>query len=132
MTTKTRKRLVLVLAILVFVGGYLGSFFAIRKTIVSHILATMSSPASADPAPPPERITLRLHYFSLDPTVHRTFYYAYYPIHSFLGGDVSLLTDGGSALRANRALADANGDFYVVSPADLNSLSDAKSPAMFP
>jgi hypothetical protein len=56
----------------------------------------------------------------------------YYPIHSCLGGDVSLLTDGGSAMKVNRALADANPDFYVVSPADLNSLSETESSVMLP
>ena len=112
MTTKTRKRLVVLFAALVLLGGYIGSFFAIRKTILSRDL-TVIDLSQGIPTPTPERIEIRLHYFSMRPGIHRAFYTVYYPIHSFLGGDVALLADGGAALRASPKLAATHSDYYV-------------------
>jgi hypothetical protein len=118
MTTKARKRLVLLFAVLVFLGGYVGSFFAVRKTIVSRDL-TVIDLSQEIPAPTPERIEIRLHYFSMHPGVHRALYTVYYPIHSFLGGDMALLADGGAALRASPKLAATHSDYYVHTPDQL-------------
>jgi hypothetical protein len=127
MTTKARKRLVLFFAALVLVGGYVGSFFAIRKTIVSRDL-TVIDLSQGIPTPTPERIELRLHYFSTKPGVHRALYAVYYPIHSYLGGDVTLLTNGGAAIRVNPKLAQSQRDYYVTSPSDLR-LADSQPDA---
>lgn len=119
MTTRARKRLVLLVGLLILLGGYVGSFFAVRKSIVSRELTTLDL-ASGVVAPTTDRIPIRLHYFSTHAGVHRALYAVYYPIHSMLGSDVTLLANGGAALRVNPKLAETYGDYYVASISDLH------------
>jgi hypothetical protein len=118
MTAQARKRLVLLFGLLILLGGYVGSFFAIRKSIVSRELTALDL-SSGVVAPTTDRIVIRLHYFSTHARVHRAFYAVYYPVHSFLGSDTALLANGGAALRVNPKLAENHADFYVASPSQL-------------
>lgn len=117
------KRAVWTLAALLLLGGYVGSFFALRKTLVNRALIStavrrQAEVGLADPAPN-ERLQVRLHYFSRDKSLHATLYYFYWPVHRWLGGDARLLDEGGAALEANPKLLTGDYGFYVGDPAQL-------------
>jgi hypothetical protein len=127
MTTQGRKRLVWLVGVLILLGGYVGSFFALRRSMVNRELTALdlSSGTVADTS---ERIELTLYYFSTSAGVHRTFYAVYYPIHALLGSDGALLAKGGIALRVNPKLAESNREFYVANLSDLRFAESGQEP----
>ena len=117
MQPSTKKRAVLFAAIALLLIGYTGSFFALRR---EHEDRHLRDKTDTTQVVPNERkvISVRLYFFSENPTSNEVLYYAYYPIHHLLGGDIRLLHRGGVAIEVNPELAATH--FYLKDLDDIN------------
>ena len=123
MQISTKKRMVLFVAVLLLLAGDVGSFFALRR---EHEDRHLRDKTDTMQIAPDERkvIPVRLFFFSESPSANRVLYYAYYPIHRLLGGDVQLLRRGGVAIEVNPDLTKTQGGFYLKDLDDINFAED--------